>query len=306
MSKFNIYNIQLLPNDGAPEVGSAGYRKLFSKLRDLNQKHLRQKTHLNYHFHVSGDMYIGPLDFKFPAGHVTGHFVRYRNTETVTELATGKTLYSAKDGKAGVTNQRVVPFVFDSKRHFFAIDRQLIIRSQDFIDALDQLLRPIAEENFPDHELTVNLISKPNVLENVFRTAVSYKTVRIHLNGPNGSDALDVLGEMRDSQMQKLELDASGGNGRMSRLPEFVKKILRSVPGHGWSTVTYFVHEGEPGDLRERKQTYDSREQPQTFTVRHSSKDGSEDDFLDRVAAKLQEVDLSAEEEEGESDDDSQ
>jgi hypothetical protein len=61
--------------------------------------------------------------------------------------------------------------------------------------------------------------------------------------------------------------------------------------------LTYFVAEGEPGEQRERKQTYDSREQPQTFTVRHSANDTSEDDFLSRVAERLQEIDLSAQEE---------
>lgn len=294
MAKFKIYNIQLLPTDDAAEVGVSGYKKLFAKLRDLNAKHLSAETHLAFHYHVSANIFVGPFDFNFPAGYVTGHFVRYRNTEKVTDLATGKTLFKAKRGKGGVVTRRDVPFVFDAKRHFFAIDSALEIRSENFISALFQLLSPIAQEHFPKHDLTVNLISKPNGLENVFRTAVSYKTVAIHLNGPNGTDALDVLGEMRDTKMQKLALDVSAGRGRMLRLPEFVKRILRSVPGHGWSTVSYFVQDGEPGEQRERQQTYDSREQPQTFIVHHSSNDASESDFFARVASRLEDIDIAA------------
>ena len=228
--------------------------------------------------------------------YVTGHFVRYRNTENVTDLATGKSLFTAKRGKGGVVTRRDVPFVFDAKRHFLAIDSALEIRSENFISALLQLLSPIASVHFPKHDLTVNLISKPNGLENVFRTAVSYKTVAIHLNGPNGDDALDILGEMRETKMQKLALDVSAGSGRMLRLPEFVKRILRSVPGHGWSTVSYFVQDGEPGERRERQQIYDSREQPQTFIVHHSGKDFAETDFFARVARRLEDIDISIDE----------
>lgn len=292
MAKFKIYNIQLLPTDDAEEVGVSGYKKLFAELRNLNKKHLASKTHLDFHYQISSNIYTGPFDFSFPAGYVTGHFVRYRNTENVTDLATGKSLFTAKRGKGGVVTRRDVPFVFDAKRHFFAIDSALEIRSDNFISALRQLLSPIAQVHFPKHDLTVNLISKPNELENVFRTAVSYKTVAIHLNGPNGADALDILGEMRETKMQKLGLDVSAGSGRMPHLPEFVKRILRSVPGHGWSIVSYFVQDGESGEQRERQQTYDSREQPQTFIVHHTSNDPKEAEFFARVARRLNDIDI--------------
>lgn len=292
MSKFNIYNIQLLPTGDEQEVGIRGYKKLFSELRELNHKHLSAKTHLEFHYRVSSEIFVGPIDFSFPAGYVTGHFVRYRNTERVTDLATGRTLFTASRGKGGVVNRRDLPFVFDAKRHFFAIDSALKIRSENFAEALMQLLAPIAKQHFPNHDLTVNLISKPNGLENVFKTAVSYKTVSIHLHGPNGDDALDVLNEMRETKMQTLVLDVSAGSGRMLRLPEFVMRILRSVPGHGWSRLSYFVQEGEPGEQHERLQHYDTREQPRTFTIRHSPNDASEDEFLSRVASRLDSIDL--------------
>ncbi|MCH8620414.1 DUF4747 family protein [Undibacterium sp. TS12] len=293
MAKFKIYNIQLLPTGDAEEVGIRGYKKLFSELRDLNAKHLSSQTHLNFHYQVSRDIYIGPFEFNFPAGYVTGHFVRYRNTEKVTDLATGKTLFKAKNGKGGVVTRKDIPFVFDARRHFLAIDSALQISTENFISALQQLLKPIASEHFHQYDLTVNLISKPNELENVFNTAVSYKTVSIHLNGPNGGDALDVLGEMRDTKMQTLVLDVSAGSGRMPRLPEFVKRMLRSVVGHGWSTVSYFVQDGGPDEQRERLQNYDSREQPRTFIVHHSTNDTSDTEFFARVAHRLEGIDIS-------------
>jgi hypothetical protein len=290
MSKFKIFNIQLLPFNDEKEVGVSGYKKLFAELRDINQKHLKAKTHLDFHYQVSSDIYMGPLDFKTPPGYVTGHFVRYRNTEVVTDLATGKALYYAKAGKGGATNIRVVPFVFNAEKHYFAIDGALGIRTPDFISALEGFLWPIVREYFPRYQLTVNLISKRNELENVFRTAESYKTVKIHLNGPNGSDAVDILGDMRDNKMQTLDLHVSGGDGRMTGLPSFVKQILRSVIGHGWSVITYFVRNREAPDERGRMQTYDSREQPLTFVVRHSPANSSEDGFMERVTQRLSSI----------------
>jgi len=292
MSKFKIFNVQLVPLDQEKEVGVSGYKKLFAQLRDLNQKFLRDKNHLEFHYHVNGDTYMGPLDFKPLPGFVTGHFVRYRNTEVVTDLATGRALYYAKAGKGGATNIKVAPFVFDAEKHYFAIDGVLGIRTEDFISALTQFLQPIAKEHFPRHELTINLISRRNDLETVFKNAVQYKTVKLHLNGPNGSDAVDILGDMRDNKIQTLELNASGGNGRMVGLPNFIKQILRSVIGHGYAVITYFEGDGHAEEGQLRRRTYDSREQPLTFTVRHSPGNPSEEDFLARTTHRLHELDI--------------
>lgn len=297
MAKFRIYNIQLLPQDDVEEVGVSGYKRLFARLRDENQSHLSANTHLNFHYPLKtdgGDIYIGPWDFHFPSGYVTGHFVRYRKTDKVTALTTGKTLFESK-GKPAVSTKHEIPFVFDANRHLFAIDAggNLLPSADAFVKTLFHLLGSVAAKHFPNHTLTINLISRAKGLEEVFNTAVSYKTAFVYLNGPNGDDALDVLGEMRDSKMHKLTLDVSGGDGRMIKLPEFVKKILRSVPGHGWSTLSYFVSEGKPSEGKTRLQTYDSREQPLTFTMRHGSSDKDEEGFLLRAADTLSALDLS-------------
>lgn len=297
MAKFRIYNIQLLPTEDEAEVGVSGYKRLFARLRDENNAHLSANTHLNYHYPLNvdgGDIYLGPWDFHFPSGFVIGHFVRYRKTDKVTALTTGKTLFESK-GKPAISTKYEIPFVFDAERHLFAIDsgRNLLPSAENFAKVLLHWLAPIAVKHFPNHSLTINLISRAKGLEEVFRTAVSYKTAYIHLNAPNGDDALDVLGEMRDSKMQKLVMDVSGGDGRMTKLPEFVKMILRSVPGYGWSTLSYFVNDGKPGEGKTRLQTYDSREQPLTFTMRHGSADRDEQGFLLRVADTLSRLDLS-------------
>lgn len=292
MAKFIIYNIQLLPENSAQEVGVSGYRRLFSLLRDVNSRYFKAKKQTEFHYQMSPDTYLGPLDFRFPSGLVYGHFVRYRKTDKVTELATGKSLYSSKGNTVGVTSSMNVPFVFDTERHLFAIAHSSSMPKPILLlEILEQFLRPISEENFPEHTLSINLVSRANALEAVFTNAVAYKVVNVNLVAPNGHEAEDILREMRDSKTQTVAVQASGGReGRMIEIPAFIKTILRAATGHGSIKLTYFVNDG--GD-KTRKEKYDSSEAPKTFALKHSKLDASEEDFLARVGSKLHSIDIS-------------
>lgn len=294
MSKFRIFNVQLLPNeDGIEEVGRAGYRKLFSELNKLNRQHLRDSTHTGFHFQVATDTFIGPRDFHFPSGYVYGYFVRYSKASEITELRTGKTLYKApKSGKevSGVVN---IPFVFDTDRHLLAIDGAALPKSEDFVQALQRFLSPVQVAIFPDHELTVNLVSRSNAIEQVFQTAASYKVIELSLSFRNGPASDALLDELKESKTHQVSVRASAGaKGRMSKVPEFIKDLLRAASSLGWSRITYFVQ--DPGGVEgvTKKATFDSREAPLTFAARHSASDTSEAEFFERVSEKLDEIDL--------------
>jgi hypothetical protein len=294
MAKFRIFNIQLLPNeDGIEEVGRAGYKKLFSELRDLNRQHLRDNTHTSFHYPLNGDVFVGPKEFHFPGGYVYGYFVRYTKADEITELRTGKTLFRASKSGKGVIGVTPIPYVFDTDRHLLAIDSANLPKSNFFLDALFRFLGPVQEQNFPDHELTVNLVSRRNAIEKVFQDAVAYKTVELMLSFRNGPATDDLLQELKESKTHQVTVRASAGaKGRMSKVPEFIKDLLRAASGLGWSRVTYFVP--EPGAVKgtTKKETFDSREAPLTLTARHSAADDSDKNFFERVAEKLEEIDL--------------
>lgn len=294
MSKFLIFNIQLLPNqDGIAEVGRSGYRRLFSKLNELNKAHLRENTHTSFHYQLPADTFIGPKEFKFPSGYVFGYFVRYTKAEKITELRTGKTLFKAPRSGAGVVGILDIPFVFDTDRHLLAIDGINLPRTEVFIECLQKYLLPVQEINFPDHELTVNLISKPNAIERVFESATSYKVVDLTVSFQNGHATDQLLKELKDSKTHQLKLHASAGTkGQMSKLPEFIKDLLRAASSVGFSRVTYFVPLEGSVQGATKKQTFDSREAPLTMTARHSASDVSEEDFFARVAGKLDELNI--------------
>lgn len=295
MSKFRIYNIQLLPDqEGIDEVGVAGYRKLFANLRDLNKKHLDEKTQVLYHFGLPGETYIAPHDFKFPSGFVYGHFVRYTKTDELTELKTGKTIFKAGK-KTAVASKKLIPFVFDTRRHYLAIDGANLPKGSTFVDALKKFLEPVAAQSFPNHELTVNLISKANALEDVFKKAVAYKTVDVSLAFPNGHETEQLLRELKETKTQ-LNIHASGGvKGRMSAVPEFLKGLLRAAVIFGSAKISYFIPT-EPGKDATKKEVYNSEDTPVTFSMRQSAKDENEADFFGRVHDRLENLDLSTHE----------
>ncbi|WP_081079450.1 DUF4747 family protein [Burkholderia cepacia] len=297
MAKFRIYNIQLLPNeDGVDEVGVSGYRKLFSKLRDLNNEYLKSKSLTRFHYRLPGDTYVGPLDFKFPSGYVYGYFARYTKADEVTELKTGRVLYQAKGKVAAVTTKKFIPFVFDTRNHYFAIDEAggSLPKTSLFKDALEKFLESVAVENFPDHTLTINLVSKVNALEQVFKEAVAYKTIDLSMVFPNGHPTEKLLDELRETKTQHLKIRASSGKkGRMSGIPEFLKTILRAAAGLGQTHVTYFVQPPDAAPGETRREVFNSDDTPYTFIVRHSQNDATELDFFERVAGRLSDIDIS-------------
>lgn len=304
MAKFRIYNIQLLPQaEGIEEVGVSGYRRLFSAFRDLNREYLRNKTQHQFHFSLGGDSFIAPnTDFGFPAGYVCGNFVRYTTADELTELQSGKTIFRAR-GKTAVSSQRLFPFVFDTKRHFLAIDGTSLPKGSSFLDALRQFLRPVAEKHFPNHTLTINLISRANALEDVFKTATAYRTVDVVLSFPNGHETERLLRELKETKTQ-ISVHASGAGGgtksRMSAVPEFLKEMLRAAVTFGSAKMTYLLPPALDGKRNGRWETYNSEDTPVTFSVRHSANDADENEYFERVAEKLSEIDLQDE------DDDSQ
>lgn len=295
MAKFRIYNIQLLPQEeGVGEVGRAGYRKLFAEFRDMNRYHLSRKTQAQFHFALSSDSFLAPhKEFRFPSGYVYGNFLRYTTTEELTELQSGKTLYKPPRGKTAVASQKRFPFVFDTARHYLAVDGTALPKGDTFVQALTKFLEPVTKKFFPHHSLTINLISQANALEDILKSATAYRVVEVSLAFPNGHDTEKLLRELRDSKTQlNVRASAVGGQrGRMSSVPDFLKDMLRAAVTHGSAWMTY-LRPPAPGQKTGRWETYNSADTPVTFSVRHSANDVDEAEFFERVHKKLAAIDI--------------
>lgn len=189
-----------------------------------------------------------------------------------------------------------IPYVFDTDRHLLAIDGAALPKSEFFVQALERFLLPVQAASFPEHELTVNLVSRANAIEHVFQTAAAYKVVELNLSFRNGPASDALLDELKESKTHQVSVRASAGaKGRMSKIPEFIKDLLRAASSLGWSRISYFVKDTAAVEGTTKKATFDSREAPLTFVARHSSSDSSEAEFFARVSEKLEELDLEEE-----------
>ncbi|MVW80193.1 DUF4747 family protein [Bordetella sp. 02P26C-1] len=293
MAKFQIYNVQVLPiKDGVKEIGVAGYKRLFRLLESFNFKHLKSGSEGSIHFRLSSDVFIGPDKIKTAAGVVYGNFVRYRKTEKVRELASKRTLYKA-GAKTAVSDANELAFVFDPQNHLLAIEvGGRFPPAEKFSDWLANILTGSAGDNWPDHELTVNVVSNSAALDEVFKTAKAYKYADIELTFLNGSDVEDILDSMRADRVRKLELKASAGkSGTMPDLPPLVKSFLKyAAEGLGTAIVSFFVESKAGDETKLRKKKYDSRQSPLTFQVNRTSADQDPTDFAERVKKKMRSV----------------
>lgn len=291
MTKFYVYNIQLLPNDNATaEVGAAGYKKLFSELRMLSKKHRSEKTLEQFHQRISGEIFIGPDEFNVKESYVYGYFVKYTKTDEVTSLNSRKTVFK-NEGKATTASKyEKVPFVFDAKRHYFCIEGNNVLSATFMSDALRTFLISIAELHFPNHELSVNAVSEPNSLESILIDAIGFKNVDLRATFENGhDDTQGVLKQLKDSKTKTLRVQASGGNATMNSLPSFIEELARAAVITGALSLTYYIPDNP------KRQTYNSSESPLAFTTRFSRED-DEASYFARVHEKLLEQATRAEE----------
>jgi hypothetical protein len=112
MASFRLYNIQLLPLDTArtPEVGVAGYKKLFEHLGAAIKAAHGAKTLVESSFKLPHDTYFAPFTVQARATFAEGKWVKYQKAESVVDLYTNKNLFTAADGDAPVSNTYLFRF----------------------------------------------------------------------------------------------------------------------------------------------------------------------------------------------------
>jgi hypothetical protein len=287
MASFIFYNVQLLPTSSSNEVGISGYKKLFMVLKEKNIREIKSKNHLGYHYRLGKASYIGPYEFYSERGGVNGNFIKYNETDDVTELLTDRVLFERSKQRSAVSGKKKIPFVFDAKNHILAIDQNAAPSKnyQKLTEILEYFLRDIALKEFPNHTLTINMLSLPSALEEVFLEAIAYKSVDIDLYAPNGDDAENILEEMKQSKMQKLKINGSSDDGYMLNIPPFVKKIIKFAQTHGKIKMRYKVK--LPNSKETKMMNYDSENSPLFLNLRHNRSDQTDKTFLVSCSVKI-------------------
>lgn len=265
MTKFVIFNVQLLPADNKTgEVGGAGYKSLLRSLRELDKRHRREHTLENFHKQISRDVFLGPKDFNVRSGFVYGNFSKYTRTNVVSDINRGKVVYRNRTKAMTVSKESELPFLFDTRNHHLAIDGGSGIKVEVLAEVLEHFFSLAKADLFPAHELHINVVSSTDDVERIISSAIAYKKIVLDVTFQNGGERTQkFLSEMKETRTQKLRVDASGGtSGKISRMPSFLEDMVRAAALVGTLQMTYYIN----GTTK--KQTYNSNDSPMAFVCK--------------------------------------
>ena len=285
MASFRLYNIQLLPLDTSrtPEVGVSGYKRLFEELEALRKTAHTTKTLIEYSYKLPHDTYFSAFTIFPRAKFAEGKWVKYQKAESVVDLYTNKSLFTAAEGDAPVSNTHLFRFLFDYEAHRLAVEELggKLPSPGTLQKALVKLFEPVAQSHFPEHTLTVNLVSESKALEQALVEATGFKRVDVSLTFPNGHDLTKRLREMKENNVHVVRAEASSSKGAlMPHLPGFILELVKASTDFGRSKFTYVK------DKVQKRQIFSTEAHPEKIQL-NPRKNEMEVSFMERVWHRL-------------------
>ena len=250
MASFIVYNIQLLPADtkSTKEIGEEGYKALFAGLERETRDAYKNKSLSNISFELINDAYFAPRRTIVQRGYAYGEWLKYSRSDSVDDLYSNARLFEATSGTYPVANRFSFEYVFDYKTHRLAISESGGRLPSPLIceRALLFIFESFAIKLFPNHVLTVNLISDSTELDQVLANAEGYKSVSATLTFPNGHRLGRQLQELKDNKVHHLKIDASAGskNTAMPDLPGFLREMVEASVNYGKAKIAYITEAG--------------------------------------------------------------
>lgn len=284
MASFRLFNVQLLPLDTAttPEVGLEGYQRLLATLKDGIESAQRLKTLAEQSYKLPHDTHFAPFVVHADKAFAHGKWVKYQRAEAVVDLYTNESLYTAGEGVAAVSNNYYFRFVFDYTTHRLAIEERggKLPSSASVVKALESTLRPIADQAFPAHVLTVNLVSETKALEDALKEATGFRSVEVKVTFPNGPELSARLRELKENNVHIVRAQASSEKDAvMPSLPDFILDLVRASTDYGQSKFTYVRD-------KLRRGRFSTEAFPEKVNLRQA-KSEDEAGFLRRVVGKV-------------------
>lgn len=282
MAKFLQYNIQLLPLDTkkTPEVGIDGYKKLFEYLSTDTSAAFKNKKMASQAMALINDTYICPFTVHANKQFAYGNFVKYHKAETVTDFYDKTPLFKATQEVAAVSNVYYFRFVFDYSCHRFGIEENgsKLPKPVVMLKVLEHFLDKLAKKHFPNHCLTLNLISDQTSLNDALAEGNKFGPVDVKITFPNSQRLNDTLRELKECSAHDIKAHISPERGaQMSKLPTYIRNLVEAAPEFGEATVTFFkAISNNDGVKKFRKKVYSSLKKPRSFVLRQKK---SEDEF---------------------------
>lgn len=260
-----------------------GYKKLFEELEVVRKAAHTTKTLIEGSYKLPHDTYFAAFTIFPRAKFAEGKWVKYHKAESVVDLYTNKTLFTAAEGDAPVSNNYLFRFLFDYEAHRLAVEELggRLPSPGTMQKALLGLLEPVAQAHFPEHTLTVNLVSESKALEQALEEATGFRRVDVSLTFPNGHGLTKRLREMKENNVHVVKAEASSNKGAlMPRLPEFILELVKASTDYGRSKFTYVK------DKVQKLQVFSTEAHPEKVQLRQKKAE-QEISFMERVRRKL-------------------
>ncbi|WP_312272380.1 DUF4747 family protein [Pseudomonas sp.] len=291
MASFVVYNIQLLPLDTSNinEIGANGYKQVFNELNNYIAGAKKQRNLHNLAYALLNEAFFAPFSINIYDEYSSGHWLKYHKSEAVEDFYSTKNLFVAKPNDVAVTNKSGFRYVFDYKTHRMAIEDKngKLPAPSVCLKAFEYIFKDIAERNFPNHTLQINLVSDLQELEDVLSEASGFKNIDTALTFPNGHELSKQLKELKDNNVHSLKMQASTQSKEtmMPSLPGFLRDIVEAAADYGRTKITYFKE--EKGRLK--RFIYSSEKYPKKINLREKD-DEQGASFILRVLQKLREI----------------
>lgn len=293
MPSYRYYNVQMLPLDTkrTPNIGAAGYQKIWEKLQKLTEKSWRSKRIHSLAGELPNNRYFAPSMLVGKEKYMTGTFIRFDYIDALLDI-----YGEQKPEKVGWGRSSEVPkfhFVFDYDRHIMAISTSAVLRDQKrrnlpnkriFIPALHGILEKVTVDLYPDHTLKIVELSEADSLTPVYQ-AKGYQLVDVDVTFSNSEDFDEELEELyRGNNTHKVSyIEKSDTGSQMPLLSKLAAAFLGLVSKYGHATVRYISSDGS-------RIKYDSDEHPVENRFRYG-KSGHNETYDQRVYESIQNAD---------------
>lgn len=290
MACFRIYNIQLLPinSEETGEIGKRGYRLLFKTLKKKVVQAIEDRDLDPLAYSLQNDTKFVPFTISIRGKYATGEWIKYQNADKLWDLYSAENLYEKEQGTVPIANQKNFTFLFDYEYHRFAITENgtSLPGIKSCREALIETFEKISSELFPNHTLTVNLVSDSKKLDEVLNNEFGFKRAEASITFANGSELTKQLRELKRNNVHKAEAKVSTASGGiMKAIPEFLREMIEAAPEYGRAKITYLEKVGK----KLKSSTFSTEAHPQKIRLR-KKKDEQNSGFIERVLQQLRDL----------------
>lgn len=185
MSSLIFLNIQVIPKTNKfQEIGSIGYFELFKKINETRLSTIENKLlHLNsYKLHEG--MFINFFNIHFNEdGRIFGDLIKFDQPDAIYDTYSGKKLI---DVPVGTSSRREnYKFNFKLSNHIAAIECPNGITPKKLKNTFQHFIYPAVEILYPNHVLTIDIITNSNSIEEVIKDAEYFKSIRAEITYSN-------------------------------------------------------------------------------------------------------------------------